>query len=449
MVSPCPEERERINNTRKIIELGLSGQLFSLSALEPTKYLDLDTYNKLFTIKPWKPELNITQPYSVSSLISFSIPDKVLVLCVDFSNRPATTPLSTIDNRMVISSNSLVNYYKEVTYNKLNLNVEVHGWYRMPQPSTYYTNGSWGRNGTYPHNSYGLIRDAVNVAFSDPLISWSSFDVDGDNILDYIMIVAAGTDATMDSSFVDNFWSVAWGFGNIPIGTTVKSYNQATVTSEYYYSNQNIGIECHEFGHLLGFPDEYDYSGSTYGVGNWSLMGYGNWLNYANTPCHPSPRCKVKSGIVYPVINVTGNIALPSSTLNENILKYTSDDTNEYWLVEYRERTNYDAYLPNSGLMIWKCDDRAIGPCYFIQIQEADGRFDLVNRMNYGDSTDVYPTGINNSFSSLSNPRPTYCNGTNYDNIAITSITRLSSYINFNASVIVSCTEPTATLQLS
>ncbi len=449
MVTPCPEERDRINNTKKAIELGLSGQLSTLSVLEPKKYLDLDIYNKLITIKPWKPELNVTQPYSVSSLINLSIPDKVLVLCVDFSNRPATTPLSTINNRMYINSNSLVNYYKEVTYNKLNLNVEVHGWYRMPQPSTYYTNGSWGRNGTYPNNTYGLIRDAVNVALSDPSINWSSFDNNYDDILDYIMIVAAGTDATMNSSLVDNFWSVAWGFGNTPIGSTLKSYNQATVTSEYYYSNLNIGTECHEFGHLLGFPDEYDYSGNTYGVGDWSLMGYGNWLNYANTPCHPSSRCKVKSGIVSPMINVTGNINLPSSTLNDNIIKYTSDDYNEYWLVEYRERTRYDAYLPNSGLLIWKCSDSGIGPCYFVQIQEADGRFDLVNKVNYGDSTDIYPTGTNNSFSPLSYPRPTYCNGTNYDNITITDITRLSSYMNFNASIISPCIEPIATLQLT
>ncbi len=46
MVTPCPEERDRINNTKKAIELGLSGQLSTLSVLEPKKYLDLDIYNK-------------------------------------------------------------------------------------------------------------------------------------------------------------------------------------------------------------------------------------------------------------------------------------------------------------------------------------------------------------------------------------------------------------------
>ena len=36
---------------------------------------------------------------------------------------------------------------------------------------------------------------------------------------------------------------------------------------------------CHEFGHDLGLPDEYDttYTGEA-PSGNWTLMSYGSWL---------------------------------------------------------------------------------------------------------------------------------------------------------------------------
>ena len=38
-----------------------------------------------------------------------------------------------------------------------------------------------------------------------------------------------------------------------------------------------IGVICHEFGHILGLPDAYDTSSATAGVGQWSLMGGGEW----------------------------------------------------------------------------------------------------------------------------------------------------------------------------
>ena len=38
-----------------------------------------------------------------------------------------------------------------------------------------------------------------------------------------------------------------------------------------------IGVICHEFGHVLGLPDAYDIYGKTAGVGQWSLMGGGEW----------------------------------------------------------------------------------------------------------------------------------------------------------------------------
>ncbi len=38
-----------------------------------------------------------------------------------------------------------------------------------------------------------------------------------------------------------------------------------------------VGVICHEFGHALGLKDAYDTTGATAGVGQWSLMGGGEW----------------------------------------------------------------------------------------------------------------------------------------------------------------------------
>ena len=43
-----------------------------------------------------------------------------------------------------------------------------------------------------------------------------------------------------------------------------------------------LGVMAHEMGHGLNLPDLYDLDGSSYGVGDWSLMGLGMWRAVAS-----------------------------------------------------------------------------------------------------------------------------------------------------------------------
>ncbi|MCL4416885.1 MAG: immune inhibitor A, partial [Actinobacteria bacterium] len=60
---------------------------------------------------------------------------------------------------------SMRDYYKEVSYNNLDIQGTVYAqagvnWYRMPQTYTYYVNGQSGL-GNYPQNAQKLVEDAV------------------------------------------------------------------------------------------------------------------------------------------------------------------------------------------------------------------------------------------------------------------------------------------------
>ncbi len=52
----------------------------------------------------------------------------------------------------------------------------------------------------------------------------------------------------------------------------------------------NIGVICHEFGHILGSPDFYDTNyeivGSYDGTGQWDLMASGSWNGNGAIPPH-------------------------------------------------------------------------------------------------------------------------------------------------------------------
>ena len=65
----------------------------------------------------------------------------------------------------------------------------------------------------------------------------------------------------------------------------------------------DIGVFCHEFGHVLGLPDLYDTDNSSEGLGQWCLMASGSWGGNGSspqTPTHMSAWCKQKLGWVTP-----------------------------------------------------------------------------------------------------------------------------------------------------
>lgn len=89
----------------------------------------------------------------------------------------------------------------------------------------------------------------------------------------------------------------------------------------------------------------------------------------------------------------------------------------EFFLVENRYATGFDQYLHNSGLAIWHVNQStaisALGntggdsdnTTRGVQLEEADGDWDLMNNSNRGDTGDVFPGASSNTlFNNSTNP---------------------------------------------
>jgi immune inhibitor A len=82
----------------------------------------------------------------------------------------------------------------------------------------------------------------------------------------------------------------------------------------------------------------------------------------------------------------------------------------EYFLIENRQTTGSDQYLPGSGLLVWHVDDAKDSNTDEnhpkIKLMQADGLDELLKRnLGSGDAGDVYPgTMSNHTFNSLSKP---------------------------------------------
>ena len=110
-------------------------------------------------------------------------------------------------------------------------------------------------------------------------------------------------------------------------------------------------------------------------------------------------------------VAVDGALTIPDVKTSRNIHRLWKDGTAgpEYFLIENRQRTGYDAQLPSGGLMIWHVDenqpDNTDETHYKVALVQADAKRDMELDHNRGDVGDPYPgTAANTSFAVGTTP---------------------------------------------
>lgn len=368
-----------------------------------------------------------TRDLAASGLtINYHIP----CILVDFSDNPAngglinSTPQMFYDRLFTTGVNpdgSMKEYYSEISYGQMNIIGTVVGWYHMPRTYAYYINGQGGI-GTYPNNSQRLAEDAISAASGD--LDYSEFDnspVDG--FVDGVMIVVPGRGGE-ETGILNDLHSHKFA---VPApypsynGKLIRDYTVQPEESDGTHGPLNaIGVFCHEWGHVLGNPDLYDLDNCdslelcgdqlSFGLGSWSLMALGNWLPDYNSykPAHPDAWCMIHMGFVLPTTILTNQVdyPIPSVETSPTILRLWQGGAGglEYFLVENRERTGFDASLPGSGLLIYHVDDTYNSnrnqwiegvdppgaPHYWVALEQADRQFNLERYEDTGSGGDAY-----------------------------------------------------------
>ncbi len=344
-------------------------------------------------------------------------PFKVLAVLVEFSDHPATGNATFFDSLLFDSLGSTVHdYYNEISYGQLDL-ISVNlpssiGWQTAPQTYAYYVNNQNG-TGAYPQNTQKLAEDLVDQI--DGVVDFSQYDNDGNGTVDVLIIIHSGTGAEFSGSNSD-IWSHKWGITpRLKDGVYISSY---TIQPEFWTTpgDMTIGVYSHELAHGFGLPDLYDTDASqSRGLGKWGLMAYGSWLGatgMGESPAHPSAWSRIKMGFATPTIistNITSQQINQVETSGEIYRLWTSGNVgSEYFLVENRQRTGYDSFIPGDGLLIWHIDDAKSGNTqewwpgqtdanhYRVALEQADGLWELEKKLDFGDGDDPFPGGTSN-----------------------------------------------------
>ena len=335
---------------------------------------------------------------------------RVIVVLVQFSDHAMVQTAQHFNDLFfstgVLPHGSVKEYYTEVTGGLVSIVGEVVGPYQLPQTVAWYANNNFGigrPSGTARANI--MAHDAAVAA--DPNVDFSLYDNDGNGFIDAFIVVHAGPGGEQSGN-PNDIWSHKWTLPSAYSADGKQIFAYLTIPED-----ARIGVCAHELGHLLfGFPDLYDTDGTSEGIGNWCLMAGGSWNGGGDIPAHPSAWCKVQQGWAT-VTNVTsgGSISIPDVKSSRNIHRLWKDGAggSEYFLLENRQQTNYDANLPGDGLLIWHIDEGQPGNTdenhYKVGLVQADGRRDMELDRNRGDAGDPYPGSAGNtSFNVNSNP---------------------------------------------
>ncbi|AYC28564.1 immune inhibitor A domain-containing protein [Paenisporosarcina cavernae] len=184
-------------------------------------------------------------------------------------------------------------FYEEQSGGTYTIEGKAYGWLEVPGTAAYYggDRSTGGHDNVNPGGSKQLIVDTYKAALAAgiPLEDYDledPHDLDGDGnfwepdgLVDHLQIIHAGMgqEAGGGAQGDDAIWSHRSAkFVDLDgLGSGLPGFYDYTVMPE----DGATGVFAHEYGHDLGYPDEYDtiYSGTGEAVGYWSIMASGSW----------------------------------------------------------------------------------------------------------------------------------------------------------------------------
>ena len=277
----------------------------SLYAVPPSRG---SCFHRSMDIAPFR---SPSRYYSDSSVQKVSPPSistsgdrNILVIMVEFTDKKFDSSRRNKDFYETLlgkknessSSYTMRKYYQDMSGGQLNLTFTVLGPYDLEQPIKHYGENVDGVFGD-DIGSGDIVTDAIIKAkdAGDLDSPWTThvanWDSDNDGNIDFVAIIHAGAEE-QETSVSDDLASYQWtlesaqnagrstlGKYEVTINGIKKFFNNFIITPEYTIKGvpgPSIGAFCHEYGHLLGLPDLYDYTYETDGVGFWSLMSFGS-----------------------------------------------------------------------------------------------------------------------------------------------------------------------------
>jgi len=350
---------------------------------------------------------------------------KFLCILVDFPDKHFTHSAVDFDslfNAKNYTYNSAIGsvneYYRKTSFGQFDPTFDVVGPVRLDSSWAFY-----GKDNGDNHdvNVQTFVQHAIYAA--DSIVDYSDYDLDNDGYVDNIYFIYAGYGQASGAA-ANTIWPHRWYAYSMDSETLDgKYFGDYSTSNELYGTNgttrTSIGVICHEFGHVCGLPDFYDtdYSGSggnTGGLGDWDEMAGGSWNDGGRRPPIFNAWSRTYLNWATPVLlDDLESVTLNSAYTHNEIRYFPAETAGEFFIMENRQQTEFDAAIPGHGLLIFHVDKNSSlwynnslnnnPDRQAFDLEEADGYGNLST--GYDNAGDPFPgTSRNTSFTDITNP---------------------------------------------
>ena len=256
---------------------------------------------------------------------------------------------------------SVRDYFRDQSHGQFDLTFDVIGPVCLEHDVAYYGANDAHGDDLRPGQ---MVAEAV-LAIQEE-VDFSVYDWNGDGIMENFYVLYAGL-GEADSSESNSVWPHMWELSSSDYGEAITL--NGVVVDTYACGNEvkqggdieGIGTLCHEFSHCMGFPDMYDtkYTGN-FGMGTWDIMASGSYLDGSFTPAGYSAYERWQCGWIEPTELLADTVIADMKAIDlpegEAFVIYNKAHRDEYYVLENRQLTGWNTFLPAAGLLVTHVD---------------------------------------------------------------------------------------------
>lgn len=272
---------------------------------------------------------------------------------------------------------SALDYYAAISSGKYLPTFDVVGPVKLTKKASYFYKSREDPIVNMPT----FVHDAMRLVEENCEVDFSNYDLDDDGVLDTVFFYYAGYGSadsqtkTIWPHQADYRWYSQMTLGGKKMGpyacaNELKGWNPVTGKQPWLDGStpwvDGIGTFTHEYGHVLGLPDLYDvnYTGTPDTPGDWDVMDAGcynfegcvpplfsayeqwvcNWLEF-----------ETAEDFTHYDLEALGHTQDPKAVriripMNQDATSFYQ----EYFVIEARDNSGWDACFPEPGLMVWR-----------------------------------------------------------------------------------------------
>ena len=369
-------------------------------------------------------------------------------------------------------------FYEQMSNGLLSVQGQAYGYAALDSNEVTYTGvagtctgnpyGNTNCNGLFSQDAQTRMQAGLREALRklDSQVDWTQYDSDGDGYVDLVAFIHPPVDGACGGPTNNHLWShryyLANAFGNVVPYTThsVNSQGVSIKVADYILESgvggldgcdttqiMPVGTVAHETGHGFSLPDLYDTDNMSEGVGEWSLMGSGNYTSPFSPSRMDAWSLSQLGWVTVVPLSTNGTFSFGAAPTSDTAFFLPVGGANprgEYFLLENRQAVQSDSAMVHyhcrvwgsptppcgGGLLIYHVDSAQIAqhgfdqdnrvntaPIHGLELVQADGLGNLDANPNTacsgagptcsdrGDAGDPYPgTTGNVAFTSTSSP---------------------------------------------